>query len=82
MGFSRNLQGIDKIPDEMNLVVERAFEHESQDTPPLKNIRLVVDLPSHIPADWRAEIQKVTESMLPHHLDITQDAWVELMGKN
>lgn len=76
LGFSRNLQGIDRIPNKMKLLVSEAFRHVSaSDHPPLQNIRLILLLPTHIPANWRRKLKQISKSLDLHILDITNDAW-------
>lgn len=76
LGFSRSLQGLDILPDEMLFNVAEAFRHVSADG--LNNIRLVVFLPTQMPVDWQRRLSEVAQSVEPTALDVTNDGWMKI----
>jgi hypothetical protein len=82
LGFSRNLAGIEPIPDDMLLHVAHAMVHYSaSDSPPLRNIRLVIVIP-HGPFsnDWRDHLRELAERLERYLLDVTEDAWAAILA--
>ncbi|MDY0170309.1 MAG: hypothetical protein RBS80_27440 [Thermoguttaceae bacterium] len=80
LGFSRNLQCVERIPDSTKVPILKAFRHVSCGCQPLQHVRLVVSPPTHMSADWHHTPRQVAKSLLPHILDITNDAWEEVGG--
>lgn len=78
LGFSRNLGGIEVIPDALNIPISTAFHHVSADAIPKRNIRLVFSLPTFIPKDWREQIKKMAKSLEFVALDVTPDTFTAI----
>ena len=75
LGFSRNLEGIEVIPDALNIPICTAFHHVSNDPIPKRNIRLAFSLPTLIPQKWRAQIKKMAKTLVSVTLDIPPDTF-------
>lgn len=84
LGFSRNLAGIEPIPNDMLLHVAHAMVHYSaSDSPPLHNIRLVIVIP-HGPFanDWRNHLGELAERLERCLLDVTEDTWAAILANS
>jgi hypothetical protein len=75
LGFSRNLEGIENLPENWRYLVVMAAIHTSMDG--LQNIRLMILLPTKI-----GSVKEAANSLEPHFLDVTRDTWREILRRD
>lgn len=76
LGFSRNLQNIEKLPRQWRYFVKAAFNHTAR-SDGLRNIRLLILLPTDV-----SSVEAAAESQVPVTLDVTGDTWRDILAEN